>query len=264
MSTGGSKAVRGATEKLYRTRRRRRRIAITVLGLIAIAIGLVATWFLWFRDSSVVAIEQIEVVGLEELGGSSEAEEIEEVVRTGVGRMTTLNASDGDLKEDLLPYARVADVRIRPDFPSSATVEVTVRRDGSVLGEGSQALLIADDGTILGPAEGLEDELPTLEGERPVSGATRLRGRDLSEALVLGALPAELRPFVTGADSDEVERGVEVEMTNGLTLIFGDDSRAAEKWKAAASVMADPELSGATSIDLSYPDRPAVTFSEPG
>lgn len=264
MSSGGSTAIRGATERLNRTKRRRRRVAIATVGLVAIAIALVATWFFWFRDSSLVSIERIQVVGLEELARNGEAEEIEQAVRTSVGRMTTLNASDGDLKDDLSTYARVADVRIEPDFPSSATVEVTVRRDGSVLGEGSQALLIADDGTILGPAEGLEEELPALEAERPGSGATRLEGRDLSEALVLGALPTELRPFVAGADSDDTERGVEVEMTNGLTLVFGDDSRAAEKWKAAASVVADPELSGATSIDLSYPERPAVTFSEPG
>jgi hypothetical protein len=53
-----------------------------------------------------------------------------------------------------------------------------------------------------------------------------------------------------------------VVLSNGLVLLFGDASRAIEKWKAAASVIADPELSGADYVDLSVPRRPAVRDAE--
>ena len=253
-----STAVKGAAEKLKRRQRRRRRILVLLFCLVALAVALVATWFLWFRDSSLVAIEEVRIVGLERLGENDGAVEIEQATRAGIGGMTTLNASEDDLREDLSTFPRVSDVAIRTDFPSSATVEISVREDGSILGEGSQALLIADDGTILGGAEGLEGDLPALEGERPAPDATRLEGRDLSMALVLGAVPSELRPYVVAASSGE--KGIEVELTNGLVLIFGDDSSTGAKWRAAASVIADPELIGATKIDLSYPSRPAVQF----
>lgn len=253
-----STAIKGAAEKLQRRQRRRRRVAILLVTLVVLVIGLAASWLFWFRDSSFVAIEQIRVEGLRELEDEGEAGEIEQAARLSVGQMTTLNASDAELEEDLAGFSRVSDSTIETDFPNSATVVISVRGDGSVLGEGSQALLIADDGTILGSAEGVEGDLPVLSGDRPPAGATRLEGRQLGEAIVLGAVPAELRPFVAGASDGE--KGIQVELTNGLTLIFGDDSDASAKWRAAASVIADPGLSGATEIDLSYPKRPAVRF----
>jgi cell division septal protein FtsQ len=83
-----------------------------------------------------------------------------------------------------------------------------------------------------------------------------VEGRTLDQALVLGAVPRELQSFVekSGFGSD----GVEVTMTNGLLLIFGSSSAAVEKWKAAASVIADPDLGDVGYVDLTVPRRPAV------
>ena len=48
------------------------------------------------------------------------------------------------------------------------------------------------------------------------------------DAIVLGAVPTEIRPFV---DSSRLgEEGIEVELSNGLRLIFGDDSKSSSKW----------------------------------
>lgn len=256
--TASGATVKGAAEKLRRRQQRRRRVFAILLGILLVAVALAAAWLFWFRDSSLVGIDEVRIVGLGKLDDEAEAGEIEQTARVAVGEMTTLNASEEDLRADLAAYPRVADVELTTDFPSAATVEITVRQDGSVLGEGSQALLIADDGTVLGRAEGLEEDLPAIEGDRPAADATRLEGRDLAKAVVLGAVPSEIRPYVVVASSGE--RGVEVELTNGLVLVFGDDTDIEDKWRAAASVIADPELSGATAIDLTYPARPAVRF----
>ena len=49
-----------------------------------------------------------------------------------------------------------------------------------------------------------------------------------------------------------------VELTGGISLRFGDASRAGDKWAAAARILADPSISALDYIDLRVADRPAV------
>ena len=220
----GPTAVKGATEKLHRRQKRRRRFVVLLFSLLALAIALGATWFFWFKDSSLVAIEQIRINGLTELQDESEAAEIERATISTVGQMTTLNASEADLEEALTGFPRVADTDLRTDFPDSATVVISVREDGSVLGEGSQALLIADDGTILGSAEGLEEELPALGGERPEAGATRLEGRQLGEAILASAdEPEQVRVFAERMRSESARLSHLVQDLIDLSRLQADD-----------------------------------------
>ena len=85
--------------------------------------------------------------------------------------------------------------------------------------------------------------------EPPKSG--RLAGPVLQQARVLGAAPPALRPYVDG--SYYGESGVDVELTSGIELRFGDASQAAQKWKAAAAVLADPSITALDYVDLHAP-----------
>lgn len=104
--------------------------------------------------------------------------------------------------------------------------------------------------------------LPLTE-ERPlprlslteVPKARRLTGHALEQAIVLGAAPPVLRPYLER--SFYGEDGVDVMLTSGIELQFGDDSRAALKWKAAAAVLADPSITALDYVDLTAPTRPA-------
>lgn len=126
----------------------------------------------------------------------------------------------------------------------------------ATIGSGSEAIAVAADGTLLPwltPPE--EDSLPALPlSEPPKSG--RLAGPALQQALVLGAAPAALRPYIER--SYYGESGVDVVLDAGVELRFGDASQAARKWKAAAAVLADPEISTLDYVDLHAPSRPAV------
>jgi len=51
---------------------------------------------------------------------------------------------------------------------------------------------------------------------------------------------------------------VEVTLSNGLVLAFGDPTQIDLKWRAAAAVIADPGLTDAVYVDLAVPRRPAV------
>lgn len=133
-------------------------------------------------------------------------------------------------------------------------VEVPVAT--AVIGSGSDAVAVGPDGQILEWMPPPEDEsLPQLPlASVPKSG--RLGGSMLQQARVLGAAPAALRPYVESSYFGD--SGVDVMLRSGIELRFGDASRAAEKWKAAAAVLANPSISSLDYVDLHAPRRPAV------
>lgn len=126
----------------------------------------------------------------------------------------------------------------------------------ATIGSGEEAIAVTGQGEVVPwlplPAE---PELPQLPlSEPPQSG--RLAGPMLQQARVLGAAPAALRPYLAG--SFYGESGVDVETTAGIELRFGDPSQVALKWKAAAAVLADPEITALDYVDLHSPRRPAL------
>ncbi len=138
------------------------------------------------------------------------------------------------------------------------TVEshLAVPRATATIGSGPEAVAVGPDGRVLAwlpVPEGAK--LPQLPlSEPPRSG--RLAGPALAQARVLGAAPATLRPYL--ASSSYGESGVDVELRSGIELRFGDASHAAQKWRAAAAVLADPSVTSLDYVDLHAPGRPAV------
>jgi hypothetical protein len=97
--------------------------------------------------------------------------------------------------------------------------------------------------------------LPRLPLAEVPKGA-RLAGHPLEQALVLGAAPGALRPYVER--SYYGESGVDVILTSGIELKFGDASQAARKWRAAAAVLADPSITALDYVDLHAPNHPST------
>jgi cell division septal protein FtsQ len=126
----------------------------------------------------------------------------------------------------------------------------------AVIGSGSSAVGVSAEGAALSwlpPPKGAP--LPRL----PLSGPPKsghLVGPALQQVRVLGAAPAELRPYL--ASSHYGESGVDVKLTSGVELRFGDASEAARKWRAAAAVLADPSITALDYVDLHAPGRPAI------
>jgi hypothetical protein len=133
--------------------------------------------------------------------------------------------------------------------------EVSAPRAVATIGAGTDAIAVTASGEVV-PWLPLpeEPELPLLPISEPPESA-RLAGPVLQQAHVLGAAPAALRPYLAG--SYYGESGVDVETTAGIELRFGDDSQAKKKWKAAAAVLADPEIVELDYVDLHSPGSPA-------
>lgn len=126
----------------------------------------------------------------------------------------------------------------------------------AVIGSGTEAVAVAADGTLMRwypVPEG--SSLPRLPLEEAPKGQ-RLAGPALEQAKVLGAAPPALRRYVE--KSYYGESGVDVVLDSGIELRFGDSSQAARKWRAAATVLADPELEALDYVDLHAPGRPAT------
>jgi Cell division protein FtsQ/DivIB, C-terminal len=139
---------------------------------------------------------------------------------------------------------------------STVSPRLVSSQPAAAIGSGPGAVAVSGDGTILAwlpaPEEG---DLPRLPLDTPPKGP-RLRGPMLEQARVLGAIPPALLPYVEG--SYYGESGVDVNLTSGIELRFGNSTQASRKWRAAAAVLADPSLTALDYVDLYAPSHPAV------
>lgn len=232
----------------------RRRLVQIGLGL-GLLVSLLAAYTFWFRDSSLVAIDQVRVEGVRD--EVTQAEAIRGALIAAGRQMTTLNLDVSRLRDAVAEYPEVAGVKADARFPDQLTVTVTLRRPvARIEGEGGELYGVADDGVIL-PAETVaERALPKLPlAEPPASG--RVGGPVLTQVEVLAAAPPEMLA-VTDSTARSEEHGPVVKLVSGIELRFGDGSRLPEKWQAAVSVLTDPELELLDYVDLSSPGRPAV------
>jgi cell division septal protein FtsQ len=142
----------------------------------------------------------------------------------------------------------------------TAEPRVLVPRLAARIGEGSDAVGVAPDGALVRWLPLPEEPpLPRLPLNEPPQGG-RVKGPALEQVRVLAAVPDELRPYVES--SRYGESGVDVELITGIELRFGDASKSAKKWQAAAGVLADPEVTTLDYVDLSAPSRPSYGGEE--
>jgi cell division protein FtsQ len=142
----------------------------------------------------------------------------------------------------------------------TAEPRVLVPRLAATIGEGEEAIGVSADGALVRWLPLPEEPpLPRLALEDAPKGG-RVKGPALEQVHVLAAVPNELRPYAES--SGYGEGGVEVTLTTGIELFFGDDSKAAKKWKAAAAVLADSEVTALDYVDLQAPERPSYGGSE--
>ena len=141
----------------------------------------------------------------------------------------------------------------------SAEPRVLVPDLSASIGEGSEAVGVAANGAVVRWLPLPEDPpLPRLPlAEVPRSG--RVEGTALEQVRVLAAVPDALRPYV--ARSFFGESGVDVELTTGIEIRFGDASQGRRKWRAAAAILADPGITVLDYVNVIAPSRPVYQGS---
>ena len=224
-----------------------RRRAMLLLCAVA---SLVALHYLWFRDSSLVAVRDVSVEGVT----SSNAREIRAALDRAARDTTTLHVDLGRIQDAVRRYPTVESVSADPRFPNGLEIRVVERRSVAVVGSGASAVPVGGDGTVLRGLGRSDAHLPRISGRAPSGRALPPAQRD--EAIVLGAAPGPLRQQIAAASSGP--EGIKVELEAGIELVFGDPSRAAAKWAAASRVLADPSLRSVAYVDVRSPERPAA------
>jgi hypothetical protein len=135
----------------------------------------------------------------------------------------------------------------------SAEPHVMVPQLAATIGEGDEAVGVAGDGAVVRWLPLPDDpSLPQLPLEEVPKGG-RVKGTALEQVQVLAAVPGALRPYL--ARSYFGENGVAVELTTGIEIYFGDAARAGRKWRAAAAILADPEVTALDYVNVISPNR---------
>ena len=118
---------------------RRRLIALGVVAALIVA----GYWF-WLRDSSLVAVEDVEVEG-----ASTNASVIQAALEPVAREMTTLNIDDQQLVEAVSAFPTVASIAADASIPHKLTITVTERLPIAVVRTGGEALGVSSDGYAL-------------------------------------------------------------------------------------------------------------------
>jgi hypothetical protein len=136
----------------------------------------------------------------------------------------------------------------------SAEPRVLVPDLSASIGEGPDAAAVAANGAVVRWLPLPEDPpLPRLPLEEVPKGG-RVKGPALEQVRVLAAVPDALRPYL--ARSSFGESGVDVELTTGIEIRFGDAAQARRKWHAATAILADPEVTALDYVNVIAPSRP--------
>ncbi len=215
-------------------------------------VALAGAYQFWFRNSAIVAVTEVQVVGMD----GPEADEAKSAFAEAAGQMTTLNVDQVALDAVAASFATVAGVEADSDFPHGLTISVDERPPVLLARAGETVLPVAGDGTILEGVDASKARVPEVEVDGFGEDGS-VTGDALDLATVAGAAPTELRRLIVDLGIDSAN-GLTVTLKGGVPVIFGDSTRAEERWVAAAAVLADPQLDNLTYLDVRVPERPAI------
>jgi cell division protein FtsQ len=226
----------------------RRRLIATLL----LAAALVAAYLLWFRDSSLVRVERVQVIGLSSAPGAPRLRA--ELADTARG-MTTLHLDEGRLRRLVAAAPVVHAIEVTPDFPHGLVIRITENRPVALLSAGGHNVPVAADGTLLEGVD-VKTALPTVRTTALPTGR-RVGGGTLDRVAVAAAAPPALLPKVASI-TIQPGRGFVAQLIGGPAVWLGAPVRLEAKWAAVAAVLAQESSQGATYIDARLPERPVA------
>jgi cell division protein FtsQ len=226
----------------------RRRLGAAVAALAI----LMAGYFLWFRDSSFARVNEVYVTGVD----GPQARAIRSALEQAGLDMSTLHVRSADLQAAVSDFPVVRSVTAQGDFPHKLTIEVELNLPVAILDGPSGRKPVAADGLLL-PDVPIAAGLPVIATKSALPSERVTDGRPFELVRLVGLAPEPLRKRLTKVIVDP-KLGIVAQIRKGPELRFGDSSRLAAKWMAAARVLAAAGARGATYVDLRLPERPAA------
>jgi cell division protein FtsQ len=231
--------------------RRRTRV---ILGIV-VTIAVLAPFAMWLRQSSLVAVREVTITGIE----GRQSEEIRAALTEAGRDMSVLDVRRDALRSAVEPYPIVRSLRTTTDFPHGLTIAVNAYEAIAALKSGSQLTPVAADGTIL---RGNSTKGLATVGVRSTPGGDHVGDTGTLRSIrLLATAPASLRARV--AHVYRGPRGLAATLESGPKLYFGGTTGFAAKWGAAAAVLSDRSSKGAAYVDLRVPEKPVAGGLQP-
>ena len=231
-----------------------RRPLRVVLG-IALALAVLAPLGFWLRQSSLVAVEDVTVTGID----GRQAKAIRAALEQAALDMTVLDVRPEALHTAVEPFPVVRSLRTETDFPHGLTITVNAYEPVAAVQSGASLTAVAFDGTLLRGT--VTRGLPVVR-IRTTPGGDRIEDRNALGAVgVLAAAPPALRARV--ARVYRGPHGLSATVQDGPKLYFGGAARLSSKWAAASQVLAHRSSRGAGYVDLRIPERPVAGGLQP-
>ena len=228
----------------------RSRTAAIAIGLVVVlAAGLVVS------RSSVFRVRRIEVTGLDHLRRA-------DVIRwSGLSHATNaLWLDEEDVAARLQQDPWIASAVVTTSFPATVHIAVLERSPIAETRTPGGTMLVAGDGTLLGPADGSDRTLPAIVVPTVSDGRRRvpLEGPARAASALVDADLAGLRSVVVASDGTLSAR-----LEGGIVARLGRATELGAKADALAEILAWSRAGGPPlrTIDVSAPSAPAVTPS---
>jgi cell division protein FtsQ len=225
-----------------------------------LAAALTTLYFTWLRDSSLVRVSDVTVVGLTGPDAARLRARLEEVGK----EMTTLHVREASLRKAVATEPSILSIQAVPDFPHGLRIDVLENHPVATIDlPGSGSVPIAGNGTLM-PGDRSRARVPEIHTQstprigRDSGSPARLADERTTQLVHVAATapPALLRRTTT------IERrageGIVVILQSGPRVIFGDATRLPDKWRAAAGVLASKDAAGAAYVDVRLADRPVA------
>lgn len=227
-------------------RKLRRRIWI---GAAAAAV-LVVALILVLVFSPVLAIKTITVTGTD----LTSAKTVDEALAP-LKEQPLPQVGDDDVRPLLKGLPAVLDVTVEARPPSELAVEITERIPVAVLETGKTFALIDAEGKRIGSVkERKSAELPLIDE----SAASKDEEIFRTITAVLSALPADVLAQLEHASAKSID-SVELQLTNGQKVLWGNDSQLELKAKVFEALLNAPEPEVEVEVyDVSTPTMPVT------
>jgi cell division protein FtsQ len=228
-----------------------------VLGLLAALLGVL--YLAWLRDSSLVQVRKVSVVGL----SGPQAPRLREILRQAGLQQTTLHLDVAKLRRAVAGSPEIETLTATPDFPHGLRIDVTENHPVAVLVvAGKGRLPVAANGTLMPGGRSAASVPQIAVGALPTASApgtlARLRDARAEQLLsVAAAAPPALLARTTAIGVRKGD-GIVAQLQGGPRIVFGDATQIDAKWAAAAGVLASPGSSGASYVDVRLPGRPVA------
>lgn len=237
--------------RLVREERQQRRLrrTMTVAGLVVLALAAYG-----IERSPIVALQEVRVEGTQRL----DPDRVREVAQLELGT-STLRLGLGEAESRLRALPLVRDVRAWRADPLTAVISIEEREPVIVARAGERAVLIDEEGVVVG--RGAEAGLPVvrLGGALPAPGETVRERPGLANAhAVYVGLPGPLRTATAHYEARGA-RETDLILHSGARVRFGDSRRLDEKVRALGAVLEDLGDVTVSVIDVRAPASPAVS-----